>query len=138
MVDPFTVLGTTSSILALLEFCWKLLGDTRTIYKSATGESEDKEVLSAIAEDVSRLGDAITVSHPCGNDLEVLVNKSQKIAKDLLQALAALKVQGNKTTWKCFMVALKDVWRKGKIEAFSQRLAKLQVQVATHVQMLIL
>jgi hypothetical protein len=138
MPDPFTVLGTASSIIAFLEFSWKLLADTRTIYKSATGENEDNQILSIIAEDISRLGYAIIVSSAAGDDLQVLVKESQKIAQDLLEALTTLKVQGKNTTWKCFMVALKEVWRKGKIEAFSQRLAKLQAQVASHVQMLIL
>ncbi|KAH6880104.1 hypothetical protein B0T10DRAFT_582146 [Thelonectria olida] len=138
MADPFTILGTTSSIITLLEFSWKLLAETRTIYKSATDENEDNAFLSAIADDATRLGDAITVSPGCGDDLQALVTNAQGVARDLLEVLDKLKVHGTKTVWKSFLVALKDVWRNGQIEAFSHRLAKLQAQIGSHIQLLIL
>jgi hypothetical protein len=138
MADPFTILGTASSIITLLEFSWKLLADTRTIYKSATGNNEDNVILSVIAEDVNRLGNAITVSPDCGDDLKTLVDLAYGVSRDLAEALDKLKVQGTKTAWKSFVVALKDVWRNGQIEAFSHRLAKLQTQIASHIQLLIL
>lgn len=138
MSDPFTALGAASSIVALLEFAWKLLANTKKICTTATGETDDQATLSAIAEDVSRLGDAITISPRCEQDLMNLVKESKKVALDLLEALAELKVQGENSVWKSFAVALRTVWKKGKIEAFSYRLAKLQGQVASHVQLMIL
>ena len=137
-MDPFTVLGTASSIITLLEFTWKLFGDTKMIYKSATSESEDNAVLSTIAEDVARLGDAVILLLECGDSLRVLINDAQGIARDLCGALNRLKVQGTKTVWKSFVVALKDVWGRRDIETFSHRLAKLQQQIASHIQTQIL
>ncbi|KAK5663818.1 hypothetical protein OQA88_21 [Cercophora sp. LCS_1] len=136
MADPFTVLGATSSIITLVEFSWKLLSSAETVYQ--LGESEDHAVLSTIAEDVKRLATPIVASPDHDQSLRDLVEQSVSIAQDLLEALEALKIQGEITVWKSFLVALKDVWKKKKIEAFSHRLAKLQSQVASHVQMVIL
>lgn len=134
MADPFTILGTASSIVALLEFSWKLLAETHAIYKSQAGQSDDHLFLADITEDVSRLNKKIVASPSCSADLDDLVQKSGKIAAELLAALAALQAKDG-TVWKSFTVALKDVWNKGKIETFSQRLAKLQSRVASHIQM---
>ncbi len=127
-----------SSIIALLEFSWKLLADTRTIYKSATGVGEDHALLSTIAEDVRRLSDTITCSPASCDDLKALVAESRAVAEHLLKVVTKLQVQGEKNAWNSFRAALKSVWKRGEIEAFSQRLAKLQGQIASHVQLLIL
>lgn len=136
MADPFTILGTASSIVSLLELAWKLLAETHSVYRSA-GQSGDNIFLSIIADDVSRLNDKIVASPACNADLQDLVQKSRKITEELLEALGELQVK-DATVWKSFTVALKEVWKRGKIEAFSARLAKLQTQVASHIQLEIL
>ncbi|KAI1655760.1 hypothetical protein F4813DRAFT_152812 [Daldinia decipiens] len=138
MADPFTALGTASSIITFVEFTWKLLTNTHTIYKSATGETEDSTTLSIIAKDVASLGAAIIASPGCEYELQILVKEAQSIAHDLLEALNKLKGQGAKTVWKSFVVALKEVWQGSQVEAFSQRLTKFQTQIALHIQMSIL
>lgn len=138
MADPFIALGVAGNIVALLEFSWNLLAETRTIYKSATGAGENNALLSTIANDVTRLSDAINLSPASGDDLKALVLESRGIAKDLLEAVTRLKVQGENNTWKSFKAALKSVWKRGEIEAFSRRLAMVQGQIASHVQLLIL
>ncbi|KAK5999159.1 hypothetical protein PT974_01549 [Cladobotryum mycophilum] len=136
MVDPLTALGAASSIIAILEFSWKLLASTQKIYQM--GENEGNATLSTISQDARRLADSIVSSEDYSKDLQALVKESRKVAQELIDALEKLKVQGKKTMGKSFMVALKEIWNKGKIEAFSQKLAKLQAQVASHVQILIL
>lgn len=137
MADPFTALGTASSIITLLEVAWKLLAETHSVYKSAAGQSDDCVFLSVIAEDVTRLNDKIVATPACSDDLQDLVGKSSKVAEELLKALSELQAK-DATVWKSFTVALKEVWNKGKIEAFSQRLAKIQSRVASHIQLEIL
>ncbi|RSL42514.1 hypothetical protein CEP51_016472 [Fusarium floridanum] len=145
MADPLTALGTASAIITFLEFSWKLLANTRAVYQSATGlyaskngENDENMLLALVAKDVKTLGDAVIASPAAGNDMEDLVRTSQGIAEDLLKALDKLKVKGDKTVWKSVTVALKDVWGKSKVEDFSRRLAKLQVQVASHIQLSLL
>ncbi|KIL85966.1 hypothetical protein FAVG1_10935 [Fusarium avenaceum] len=138
MVDPLTALGTASAIITLVEFSSKILTNTKAIYQSATGQNDDTIVLAIVARDVGILGDAITASSWTDNNMNDLVYTSQEIARDLLQAIDKLKVKGDKTVWKSFRLALKDVWTKRKLESFSQRLATLQAQVASHIQLLLL
>lgn len=137
MADPFTALGTASSIITLLELAWKLLAETHSVYKSAAGQSDDNLFLSAIAEDVTRLNNNIVASSACSNDLRDLIDMSRKVGEELLGALNGLQAK-DATVWKSFTVALKDVWNKGKIETFSKRLMKLQSRVASHIQQEIL
>ncbi|KAK1752365.1 hypothetical protein QBC47DRAFT_306088 [Echria macrotheca] len=136
MADPFTVLGATSSILTLVEFSWKLLSSAAAVYR--TGESKDHAVLSTIAADIRQLAAPIVASPEYDQSLRDMIKESEAIAKALLDALEALKIQGKATVWKSFMVALKDVWKRKDIDAFSQRLVKLQSQVASHVQMVVM
>jgi hypothetical protein len=138
MSDPFSVLSTTSSIISLLEFAWTLLAETRTIYKSAGGATEECVVLTAVANDIKFLNEAIIVSPSCGINLLKLVEESRIIADELLDAVDSLTVKGNNNAWKSFTVALKQVWKKGKLEEFSKRLSWIQGQVASNVQFMIL
>ncbi|KAM0552653.1 hypothetical protein ACHAPJ_007750 [Fusarium lateritium] len=138
MADPLTALGTASAIITLLEFSWKILSNTKNVYQSATGQNDDNLVLAIVARDVKSLGDNIIASTFTENDMEDLVRTSQDIAEDLLKAIDNLKVKGDRTVWKSFTIALKDVWGKRKVEEFSRRLAKLQLQVASHIQLCLL
>ncbi|KAI2778896.1 hypothetical protein F4815DRAFT_227104 [Daldinia loculata] len=138
MADPFTALGTASSILTFVEFTWKLFASTYTIYKSATGENEDTTTLLTITKDVTRFGDAIILVPGCEDDLRVLVEEAQSIARDLHEALSKLKVRGTNTGWKSFKAALKEVWQSSQVKTFSERLSKLQTQIILHIQMLTL
>lgn len=138
MSDPFSVLSTTSGIISLLEFTWKLLAETRTIYRSSVGTTEECIVLSTVANDVKSLGKAITDSPSCGEGLLKLVEESRRIVDELLAAVDSLTVKGDKNAWKSFAAALKQVWKKGKLEEFSKRLSWIQGQVASNVQVMIL
>lgn len=138
MSDPFSVLSTTSGIVSLLEFTWKLLAETRTIYKSAEGTTEECIVLSTVANDVKFLGNAITDSPSCDESLLKLVQESRRIAEELLKAVESLTVKGDNNSWKSFAVAPKQVWKKGKLEEFSKRLSWIKGQVASNVQVMIL
>ncbi|KAI8963342.1 hypothetical protein F5Y11DRAFT_148903 [Daldinia sp. FL1419] len=138
MADPFTALGTASSVLAFVEFSWKLLTNTYSTYKSATGESEDARVLFRIAEDATRFGNAITMAPGCEADLRRLVEEAKSIAEELLDILEKLKVQGTKTAWKSFVVALNELWQSSEVKSLSERLTKLQNAMILHIQKLLL
>lgn len=135
MADPLAALGAASSIVALLEFSWKLFSSTKEVYQSATGQNDDNLVLEIIAKDITRLSDSISTSSGLDNDLKTLIKESHAVAGDLLQVLNRLKIKGSGTIWRSFQVALKDVWKKDQIEAFSRRLSRLQSQVTLHIQL---
>ncbi|OTB12976.1 hypothetical protein K445DRAFT_320477 [Daldinia sp. EC12] len=138
MADPFTALGTASNILTFVEFAWKLLTSTYTTYKSATGESEDNRILSLIAKDVTRLGDAISMAPDCEDSLRRLVKEARSISHDLLEVLEKLQVRGTKTAWKSFVATFNELWQSSGIKSLSERLIKLQNAIICHMQKLLL
>lgn len=136
MADPLAALGAASSIITLIEFSWKLFSSTKEVYQSATGQNEDNLVLEIVTKDVTRLNESINSSSSgLDSDLKALIKEARKVSDDLLKALDRLKAKHGTTVWTSFHVALKDVWKKDQIEGFSRRLARLQNQVASHIQL---
>ncbi|KAK6955382.1 hypothetical protein Daesc_003017 [Daldinia eschscholtzii] len=138
MADPFTALGTASSILTLVEFTWKLLTNTYTTYKSTTGGDDSNRILSLIAEDVTRFAEAISMAHDCEDGLRELVEEARSISRELLEVLEKLQVRGIKTAWKSFVVTLNELWQSSEVKTLSERLIKLQNAIIFHMQKLLL
>lgn len=135
--DPFTALGIASNVIQFVDFTWKLVIGSRTIYHSSEGASENNLVLRVILADVCRLSHKMSTS---GNDssLDDLTRECKTIAARLVELLQELTVKGKRTKWRCFAVAIKEVWSKDEIDELSSRLAKLQNQLTLHLQWLLM
>jgi len=134
--DPFTALGIASNVIQFVDFTWKLVIGSRTIYQSSEGASENNLVLRVILADVSRLSHKISTS---GDDssLDDLARECKTIATRLIELLQQLTVKGKRTKWRCFAVAMKEVWSKAEIDELSSRLARLQNQLTLNLQWLV-
>lgn len=132
-MDPFTALGIAGNVIQFVDFAWKLVIGSRTIYQSSEGASENNLVLRVILADVSLLTDKMTIA---GNDpsLDNIIRECKTISARLIELLQKLSVNGKKTKWRCFAVAMKEVWSKDEISELSSRLAKLQNQLTIHLQ----
>jgi len=137
MIDPLSALGVASNIIQFIDFAVKLLTGTERIYKSACGSSENTRVLHAITEDLRQLGNTIKVSEGGDPKLEQLAGECTTACHELLQVLQTLRLQGKRTHWKSFKVAMKEAWNRGRVETMYKRLAEIRAQLNTHVQHLI-
>jgi len=133
-MDPLTSIGLASSLVQFVDFSCKLFQGTKSIYKSATGLSEENACLHLIVADVRRLINGIEPSENHPEDLRPLATEIKRLSEELLGALEALRIKEKKTKWKSFLLAMKEVWNKEKIAGMSERLSRLQVQLNTHIQ----
>jgi hypothetical protein len=113
MMDPFSALALAGKILEFVNFTWKLVSETRQVYKSLEGSDENVQLLNTISEDIRNHNHAITESVPDSPSLQRIC---AEIGKDLQEALDGLEVKGKQTKWDSFLAALKGVWRQDKIE----------------------
>ena len=136
-METFVALGLASNIVQFVDFSWKLFAEARMIHRSTAGASASTRTLVAIGDDVARLSEAITVSQ-YDKKLAAMAEECSVIADELAAAVGKLKSKGDKTAWKSFTMALRDVLRKAKIDEICDRLARVQAQLSAHLQFLVL
>ena len=135
VLDPFTALSVAGNIVQFVDFSCKLVRNAQSIAKSTTGSSETAMELTAIANDVEQLSDAINTSsslYPF--QLMNLAAQCKSLARELLDILGRLRKEGKHPRWESFLVALKEIWRQDKINDFVQRLSLLQHQLVLNMQ----
>lgn len=138
-MEPLSALSAAGNILQFVEFAFRLLLETRTIYKSANGLGTQNTTLSLIAKDTYDLCDAISALVGAGNSpVASLLDEGQQMAAALLNAIHRLQAKGECTKWKSFKTALKQIWSQKDIDEFAGNLVKIQTQLASRMQMLLL
>ncbi|KAK9787159.1 hypothetical protein AB5N19_03046 [Seiridium cardinale] len=58
-MDPLSALSVASNVLAIVDFAWTLLTETRTIYNSSSGMSDEAGFTETIAREIQELGGAV-------------------------------------------------------------------------------
>ncbi|KAK3687825.1 hypothetical protein B0T22DRAFT_489643 [Podospora appendiculata] len=139
--EPFAVLGLAGHIVKFVDFTWRLFAETHAIYNSTSGLSQENTELETIARHLIQLtGDLGASQESSTKELRGLAEECQAIAQELRHAISRLKRRDSDgiKTWASFTAALHAVWKQGKITHLCNRLSKMQVQLAAHVQGLIL
>ncbi|KAI1493572.1 hypothetical protein F5X96DRAFT_687408 [Biscogniauxia mediterranea] len=132
-MDPFAALSMASSIVNFVDFACKLFAETRDIYKSASGTAEQNLLFEDISRNVLDL--SARLSH-CPSNQPRLKNRSKQcesIAKDLLETLDTLRLQGERSKWQSFRIALREVRKKSEIDRLADSLAKVQMHIVLYI-----
>ncbi|KAK8001552.1 hypothetical protein PG991_013774 [Apiospora marii] len=137
-MDPLSAFGLATNILTFVEFSSKIVTDSRAIYKSAEGASDNNRALETIATQITEKTSQLVSSPTYPKELQVLCGECNKVATDLLAAIKKLKARGKNNRRECFKVALRETWGQGKIESLEKRLQQLQKQLTIHMQFLLL
>ena len=132
-IDPFTGLALAGNIAQFIDFAWKLLSESRAIYHSTTGSSDDHIVLESIVRALQPLIANLTISNSASNELKAIATTCQEIAGKLSEALQKLQIQGQNSRWKSFALALKTIWRKDQIANLGVEFKQVQEQLNTHL-----
>jgi hypothetical protein len=132
-MDPITALGIAGNVVTFVDFAWTVLSEARTIYRSSDGASDEAGFLDTLVSDVRRQHNGLISDPTAPKDLLTLIDKSKRIASELLKALADLQAQPKRSKWKSFVAALKEVWGKNKTESLLNRLLNLQGQINSHL-----
>ncbi|KAI9711499.1 MAG: hypothetical protein M1820_002062 [Bogoriella megaspora] len=142
-MDPFTALGFAGNVLQFLDFTCKLVSGTWTIYRSADGSSTKNHTTQSIAQDLTNLSDGLIISAQrrttnVGQTLRRIALDCQEVAQDLLGVLGKLQLNGKRTLWKSFMLAVQEQWQESQIKYLNTRLDSLQRDLNTYILKLLL
>lgn len=136
-MDPITGVGLASSTIQLASFMFSLISGTRTIYKSASGASQQHETIEAIVSQLQTL--TLQVSSSAANSagsVDRSISESAdwctKTAKELLDLLAELK-RGDKTVWKSFRAAFKSVRHGDRVYSMFESIGRMQLTLMTQL-----
>ncbi|KAI1639303.1 hypothetical protein F4809DRAFT_657798 [Biscogniauxia mediterranea] len=132
-MDPFAALGVASSIVNFVDFACKLFAETREIYRSASGTAEQNLLLEDISRNV--LDISAGLSHCPSNQprLKNISKQCESIAKDLLETLDTLRLQGEQSKWQSFRIALREIRKKSEIDRLADSLAKVQMHIVLYI-----
>ncbi|KAI0593106.1 hypothetical protein F4775DRAFT_608331 [Biscogniauxia sp. FL1348] len=132
-MDPFTALGVASNIVAFVDFACRLFTETRDIYKSASGTTEQNLLLEDISRNVLDFSTGLSHCHSSQPRLKSISKQCEIIAKDLLETLDTLKLKGERSKWQSFRSALREVRKKSEIDRLADSLAKVQMNIVQYI-----
>ncbi|ROV96240.1 hypothetical protein VMCG_07708 [Cytospora schulzeri] len=146
-MDPLTAFSLAASILQFIDVGSKVVTESVDIYRSATGASSVSEEAEILIGNITVIGDQLGKSlRPDGSydvlnkyetHLEGLRLRSQELAQELLNKLAKLRVDGEKSMLKRVKsvgMALKIVFKdKDEIDELRKRLNGIRDELEAHV-----
>ncbi|KAK5628014.1 hypothetical protein RRF57_003729 [Xylaria bambusicola] len=106
-------LSLASSIVQFVDFANKLVTKANALYKSAHQASTGSLVLQEVANDLTRLSNAV-------------------ITSDSL--MGCMQFKGQKTKWKSFLLAMKEICNEETVAAITSSMSRLQMQMTLHFQ----
>lgn len=137
-MEALAALGLASNIVSFVDFSWKLLAGAHEVYSSGDGMAEDAYFLDAISKDVQNHSRRIIAGPNATPTLQSLAHLCDEIAQELLDSLDKLRIKGDATRWKSFLIVLKGVRSKKKVEHLTDKISKVQTRVSAHMQKLIM
>lgn len=133
-MEALAALGLASNVISFVDFSWKLVAGARQIYGSASESSNNSQTLEVLATSITELNDAIVIDAAIPDNLQKLSKECHTVARDLLAVIGKLRMKGKHKRWNSFAVALKEVWKQGKIDGLVERLQRLQSQLLVQIQ----
>jgi hypothetical protein len=139
MMDPVTALGLAGNIVQFLDFSTKLVGKAHDIYKSPDGSLAENLDFEKVGQTMRILHSKLqTESNPSyDSEMEGLLDgicaSCDATAKELLEILDTLKIQGKKTAWRSMQHAIKCIKGKATVLEIHGRLTHLRDQLETTI-----
>ena len=143
-MDPFSAIGFASNVLTFIDFGWRLFTETRAIYDSSA--TVEDLTIETITKNLTQLSSAIAQSPLHWQELQEIARSCQQVADDLHAVLQKLKLplrfsltlSRKRKKFESFLLAVRKVWSKSEIEAFTGRLFKLQLSLLVRINWMLL
>jgi hypothetical protein len=140
-MESIAALGLASNIIQVVDFSSRIISRGWEIYNSTDGRIRDHAILNDAARHLSdlhndlRMSDTLKFSKLAVADKKLIELKaeSQKVVRDLEEALDKAKVSGGKKKWQSVYQALKSVRTESQISSLVDRLETIRKQVDTAV-----
>ena len=136
-LDPLSAISLAGTITQFVNYATKLISKGHALCKSGEGalaENLDLEMIARNLTDInfrvlqayrklpSTTDPAATASFLDQQSLKSIAEACDDLAKQLLDALQKLRVQGSHRTWKSVRQAFKSVWEKSHIDDLRVRM----------------
>jgi hypothetical protein len=146
-MDPFTALAVAGNIVQFIQFAGGLLSNTRKIYSSADGVSDESAHLTDICERLASFhsllqsqGGSPECTYRRQSQHEAAISECAALCKKDCEELLtiATKLRAKTSTakaprcWGSFKAAIVEVWNAGEIEALKARIADRQRAMTLH------
>ncbi|KAJ2992613.1 hypothetical protein NUW58_g2103 [Xylaria curta] len=132
-MEALAAVGLAGNILGFIDFAFKLLTTTRTIYRSASGTTPEYCVIDTIARHVEDHCDKLAHTHGTSPQFSAVVEESSKIARELQSHIQKVREKATGSKWNSFMLALREVMNKSEVAALVERLSSLNKQITAHL-----
>jgi hypothetical protein len=135
-MEPLVAIGLVGNIVQFVDFSSKLVSKTVEGYRSADGAFVDNANLETATNGLVALIESINSNATPRSVKPALISlcsSCNDVAKELLGALAKLKVQAGKSKWKSLRKALRSVWSKGEILGIERRLSSFRDEINLHI-----
>ncbi|KID80922.1 hypothetical protein MGU_11668 [Metarhizium guizhouense ARSEF 977] len=119
-MDPLTALGVASNVVAFIDFAWTLIKDAREI--STSGANEGVASIKSLFQNASTVNNKLASLPPIPPELQLMITESKKMATEIMDALKTLAAPQDQSKWASFLVALRGIWTKPKVQDLLDRL----------------
>ncbi|KAH6695310.1 hypothetical protein F5X68DRAFT_147085, partial [Plectosphaerella plurivora] len=140
-MDPVSAAGFASSIITFIDFSYKIVQGSITLYSSANGVSAENAAIGTIVDDLRNVTDVIAqpptpeTDSPHWRELRKLAADCNGVSKELADVLENMKRKEGNKAWRSLEAAWKSM-RKSKeiaaIEELQRQLDELKKGDAAH------
>lgn len=137
-MEPLTTLSIVTSVVQLIDFGSKIIANTRAVYKTADGITQETRSLSLVASDIQDLTATLQKSlqeassgAPLCTDAKVLDQLGREcaaVAGELLDYLKAFSTTTKPSVWRSVDIAFRVVWTKPRRDGLMAQLQNLRAQ----------
>ena len=141
-MDPITAVSTAASILAFVDFSWKLVTGAKELYQSPSGQSAQDAQLKEIVIDLQQAADDLAAD---GNEEDSKHNKSlQKLAsgcvdlsEDLVKVLRSLRNE-RQSMWGSVKVQFVGMWmrKRNEIADLQRRIGNYRSEILLRLSLM--
>ena len=131
-MEALVAVGLAGNIVQFIDFTYKLLHGTASLYHSRSEASPDTEDLEAVTKGLQQICLDLTANknnNQLGKatsqqqtTLQNLATNCEALAGELLSALEALKAKDPSSKWSCFKAALATTWKESRVRTMQKKL----------------
>lgn len=143
MIDPSTIIGTTSAVLSFAESAIAIVKTAVGINKSEDGASEDNKRLSEVTRNGQELLSQMTefktsqagkpTLTPAEESMLATAEQCRLFGENILKFLGKMQATNESSFRSSPKAAAKEVWYKSTVKGLNEQLHSCRTQLNTHL-----
>lgn len=144
-MDPLSGISLAGNVIQFLDFATNIVSKGHELYNSPQGALGRNLELEGVARRLVEFNEALRAEpqissseygprdKPYGQSMIGIAKSCDAVARELLEALDKLKVEGRHRKWKSIQQAFRSIWNQDKIDRLVQRLAQHRQDLIFHL-----